>query len=114
MDNPTEEIDEVDIEQTPLQTEPSLQEVVADDMIFEDDAPVQSEVDEVQIDEIGNEDVHAVVLEESSPDRYKYWYSGGRKSIVGVSAPNKYFGRCLWEHPEGIAELLTFLESRTS
>ena len=118
MDNPTEEIDEVDIEQTLLQAEPeSPSEVVADDMIFEDDnAPVQSEVDEVQIDEIfSNEDVHAeVVLEESSPEEVD-------TNTDAVVEENPLFGDIRTqintladaydEHPEGITELLTFLES---
>ena len=118
MDNPTEEIDEVDIEQTLLQAEPeSSSEVVADDMIFEDDnAPVQSEVDEVQIDEIfSNEDVHAeVVLEESPPEEVD-------TNTDAVVEENPLFGDIRTqintladaydEHPEGITELLTFLES---
>jgi cytoskeletal protein CcmA (bactofilin family) len=116
-DNDTYNIDasdEINIEHTTLQAEAAqANDTVADDLIFEDEnTPVQSDDDEMEMKEIFNEEnVHEeVILDDTAPEEEP---DGTEENPLfgDIRTQINTLADAYNEHPQGITELLTFLDS---
>jgi hypothetical protein len=109
--------DEINIEETTFTAEPEKSAITtnpdADEMIFENDSNFTELNDEVQVDEESIEDVSAeVVFEESQESEANTDESTENNPLFDdIREKINTLASAYDEHPEGIIELMTFLES---
>lgn len=116
IEDSNDDSDEINIEQTTIQAEPEhTTDTIADDMIFDnEDTTAASDDEELQLDELFNEeDVNEeIILDDTTPEEDE------PEAIVednplfeDIRTQINTLADAYNEHPEGITELLTFLES---